>query len=70
MLRIKGPGALTPEQTSQCPAKCRAFFWSGRALSIPLPSFPIWLAVHREIRRDRAIRIVFDHLGRELAPCL
>ncbi|MEZ5657564.1 MAG: LysR family transcriptional regulator [Burkholderiaceae bacterium] len=38
-------------------------------LSLPMPviRFPIWLAVHREIRGDAGIRRVFDHLASELA---
>jgi DNA-binding transcriptional LysR family regulator len=28
-----------------------------------LPSFPLWLVVHREIRNNKSIRAVFDFLG-------
>ena len=35
---------------------------------LPLPSLPVWLVVHREIRTSRRIRAVVDFLARELPP--
>jgi DNA-binding transcriptional LysR family regulator len=35
---------------------------------LPLPSLPVWLVVHREIRTSRRMRAVFDFLARELPP--
>ncbi len=35
--------------------------------SHPSLEFPIWLVTHRELRTSRRIRLVFDHLARELA---
>lgn len=37
---------------------------------LPLPSLPVWLVVHREIRTSRRMRAVFDFLARELPPLL
>lgn len=37
---------------------------------LPLPSLPVWLVVHREIRTSRRIRAVVDFLARELPPLL
>lgn len=37
---------------------------------LPMPSLPVWLVVHREIRTSRRIRAVFDFLARELPPLL
>lgn len=37
---------------------------------LPLPSLPVWLVVHREIRTSRRIRAVLDFLARELPPLL
>jgi DNA-binding transcriptional LysR family regulator len=37
---------------------------------LPLPSLPVWLVVHREIRSSRRMRAVFDFLARELPPLL
>ncbi|MBU3739623.1 MAG: LysR family transcriptional regulator [Rhodoferax sp.] len=34
------------------------------------PALPVWLAVHREIRNNRRIRAVFDHLATELPGLL
>ncbi len=33
---------------------------------LPIPSLPMWLAVHREIRTNRRIRAVFDYLAEAL----
>jgi DNA-binding transcriptional LysR family regulator len=33
---------------------------------LPIPSLPMWLAVHREIRTNRRIRAVFDFLANNL----
>lgn len=33
---------------------------------LPLPTLPVWLVVHREIRSVRRVRAVFDALAREL----
>lgn len=35
--------------------------------SLPSLEFPIWLVAHRELQTSKKIRIVFDHLARELA---
>lgn len=35
---------------------------------LTLPSLPVWLVVHREIRTSRRIRAVVDFLARELPP--
>ena len=35
---------------------------------LPVPSMPVWLVVHREIRSSRRIRAVTDFLARELPP--
>lgn len=35
---------------------------------LPLPSLPVWLVVHREIRSVRRVRAVHDFLARELPP--
>jgi len=37
---------------------------------MPLPSLPVWLVVHREIRSSRRMRAVYDFLARELPPLL
>ncbi|MFZ2826103.1 LysR family transcriptional regulator [Hydrogenophaga sp.] len=37
---------------------------------LPLPSLPVWLVVHREIRSSRRMRAVLDFLARELPPFL
>ena len=34
--------------------------------SLPSFEFPIWLVAHRELQTSKRIRIVFDHLVREL----
>ena len=34
--------------------------------SLPSLQFPIWLVTHRELRTNRRIRVVFDHLARGL----
>ncbi|WP_332875283.1 hypothetical protein [Variovorax sp. IB41] len=31
-----------------------------------IPSLPVWLAVHREIRTDRRIRAVYDFRARDV----
>ena len=33
---------------------------------LPIPTLPVWLVVHREIRSSRRIRAVYDFLAREL----
>jgi DNA-binding transcriptional LysR family regulator len=33
---------------------------------LKIPSLPVWLAVHREIRTDRRIRAVYDFLARNI----
>jgi DNA-binding transcriptional LysR family regulator len=30
---------------------------------LPMPSLPVWLVVHREIRGSALVRTVFDHLA-------
>lgn len=35
--------------------------------SLPSLTFPVWLVTHRELRTNRRIRAVFDHLARALA---
>ena len=35
-----------------------------------LPSLPVWLAVHRDIRTSRRIRQVYDFLGQAIPPAL
>ncbi len=35
---------------------------------LSLPTLPVWLVVHREIRSVRRVRAVFDALARELPP--
>ncbi|MBA4261319.1 MAG: LysR family transcriptional regulator [Comamonadaceae bacterium] len=37
---------------------------------LTLPSLPVWLVVHREIRNSHRMRAVFDFLARELPPLL
>ena len=37
---------------------------------LPIPSLPVWLVVHREIRSSRRMRAVLDFLARELPPFL
>ncbi len=37
---------------------------------LPIPPLPCWLAVHREIRGNRLVRAVFDHLAAELPSAL
>lgn len=34
---------------------------------LPSLTFPVWLVTHRELRTNRRIRVVFDHLARALA---
>jgi DNA-binding transcriptional LysR family regulator len=34
--------------------------------SLPSIEFPVWLVTHRELNTSRRIRVVFDHLAREL----
>lgn len=36
-------------------------------VSLPVPPLPVWLAVHRELRTNPKIRLVFDFLASELA---
>ena len=38
--------------------------------NLPLPSLPVWLTVHREIRSSARIRAVYDFLARELPALL
>jgi DNA-binding transcriptional LysR family regulator len=33
---------------------------------LPMPALPVWLAVHREIKSNPLIRIVFDELAEAL----
>ncbi|MEM0928029.1 MAG: LysR family transcriptional regulator [Pseudomonadota bacterium] len=33
---------------------------------LPSPQFPVWLVTHRELKTNRRIRLVFDHLARTL----
>lgn len=43
--------------------------WPGVVPVLPglhIPPMPCWLAVHREIRGNRAVRTVFDFLAQEL----
>lgn len=40
------------------------------ALDIPIPSLPLWLAVHREIRTTPKIRVVFDELAKQLKAAI
>ena len=35
--------------------------------SLPSFEFPVWLVTHRELNTSRRIRVVFDHLARELS---
>lgn len=37
---------------------------------LKIPSLPMWLAVHREIRSNQRIRAVFDYLAKALPPLL
>lgn len=37
---------------------------------LPLPTLPVWLVVHREIRSVRRVRAVYDALARELPALL
>ena len=37
---------------------------------LPLPTLPVWLVVHREIRTSRHIRTVYDFLGEGIATAL
>lgn len=37
---------------------------------LPLPTIPIWLTVHREIRGSARIRVVYDHLARAVPEAL
>ena len=37
---------------------------------LPLPTVPVWLVVHREIRTSRRIRAALDFLARALPPLL
>ena len=34
--------------------------------NLPLPTLPIWLVTHREVKSNHRIRMVFDFLGKEL----
>jgi len=34
--------------------------------SVPLPSLPVWLTAHAELKTSRRVRIVFDFLSHEL----
>jgi DNA-binding transcriptional LysR family regulator len=36
--------------------------------SVRIPSLPVWLVVHREVRGNALVRAVFDFLARELPP--
>ena len=37
---------------------------------LDIPALPLWLAVHREVRANRRIRAVFDHLARVVPKAL
>jgi DNA-binding transcriptional LysR family regulator len=37
---------------------------------LPLPTLPVWLTVHREIRTNTRVRAVFDFLANHLPPML
>jgi DNA-binding transcriptional LysR family regulator len=38
--------------------------------ALPIPTLPVWLAVHREIRTNRRIRAVYDYLADGLPPAI
>jgi DNA-binding transcriptional LysR family regulator len=40
------------------------------AFALPLPRYPVWLTVHREIRTSARIRAVYDGLAREVKAAL
>jgi DNA-binding transcriptional LysR family regulator len=47
--------------------------WPGVVRLLPefvVPPLPCWLAVHREIRSNALVRIVYDFLARELSAAL
>ena len=47
--------------------------WPGMVRLLPelaIPSLPCWLAVHREIRSNPLVRVVYDFLAREIPPAL
>ena len=37
---------------------------------LKLPTFPIWLTVHRELKTSAKIRAVYDYLAQHVPPCL
>ncbi len=48
-------------------------YWPGVVRLLPefvVPPLPCWLAVHREIRSNALVRIVYDFLARELSAAL
>lgn len=38
--------------------------------ALPLPTLPCWLAVHREVRSNKAVRCVYDFLAAAIPPAL
>lgn len=47
--------------------------WPGVRPLLPMlqiPPLPCWLAVHREIRSNRLVRRVYDHLAQTIPPAL
>lgn len=34
--------------------------------NLRIPAYPVWLTVHREIRGNRRVRVVYDHLAEDL----
>ena len=37
------------------------------APGLPIPTLPVWIVAHRELRNSARVRRVFDHLAKELA---
>ena len=38
--------------------------------ALRIPTIPLWLVVHREIRTNKRVKAVFDYLGRHVAEAL
>jgi DNA-binding transcriptional LysR family regulator len=38
--------------------------------TLPLPTLPVWLTVHREVHSNAAIRAVYDYLATALPEAL
>ncbi len=55
-----GVGFIAGYVVRQCPGVTRLL------PALAIPSFPCWLAVHREIRSNPLVRTVYDFLAREL----